>query len=652
MQPPRIFGKSLSITAALLGFAAVAVVLAYWPGLYGPFILDDDANLVAIGPWLSGDLSLTTLLFERGAGTFGRPVSMASFAINAWLGGYTPFSLKLGNLVVHVLCGLAIYILFRRVLARDSNLASKSSLYATLIAALWLLHPLHASTVLYAVQRMAQLSTLIILLGLWLYVFLRDRLEQAPSKTGSIALLFGIPALTMLAFLAKENGILLPLLCVIVEFSYYRPPRPKAANAFAALYVLTPAIAGLLALLAYSDRLVDWYSGRDYGPVERILSQGRALCDYIWKLVAPNPPMMGVYTDDFQVSTTLLDPATTLGSWVFLLGVSAAAWHWRKRLPSVFFGWFFFLGAHVLEASPIPLELYFEHRNYLPSVGVLVAGIALARAAGGWLLGKQLNPARIGVPLYAGLLLVFAAGTHGRARVWQSELLIAESSLAAHPNSLRANAAVLSAAIGRKDEARAQEIINTLIDSPLPRQRSIGFLYRFHASCVLHGRADPDDLWQFSRTSPTPVTLIETVPLKFLYAATAEGKCANARDDQIGLALSSLADRANSQPEDARAKVVMRYYAAQFHVRARSWSKALPPARLAWQHNAEAGVAMPLVLAQLGTHDIAGAKQTWKEASQRVAPDNKIEQMGLRWLAAQIDAASRAYAPQTTDPNP
>lgn len=635
----------------LLATAMLVAVAAYSLGLLGPFVLDDESNLSAIPLWLSHQLELQALLFDRGAGTFGRPVSMASFAFNAWLGGYTPTSLKIGNLIIHLLCGLLIFGLAERLFRRDPGLMPRARLYATLVASIWLLHPLHASTVLYVVQRMAQLSMLVILLGLWLYVSQRERLEQGKPVGAAWGLLLGIPCMTFLAFLAKENGILLPLLCAVVELAYFRTGRrPWPARFFLIAYVIVPFVAGLALFAVKYQTIVSWYSSRDFTMAERMLSQGRALCDYLWKLLVPNPPTMGVYTDDFIASTGLLTPPGTALAILFLLALSIAAWRWRAQLPSVFFGWFFFLAAHALEASPIPLELYFEHRNYLPSVGIIVAGVALAVAAGRWLSRMELRPALIGVPMFAGILIVLAAGTHGRARVWQSELLIAESSLIAHPHSLRANAAVLSAAIARNDRTRVDQVVDNLLASPQPRHRSLGHLYRFYASCLMRGEASLDDLQAFSQETPTPLTLAETVPLRFLYAASERKRCGSVTDDQIGAALSAVADRASGQPDNTRPKIVMRYFAAQFHVRARSWDHALRPARLAWQDGAEAGIAMPLVLAQLGTRDVDGAERTWREAAERAEPGNTADQSGLVWLREQIESARAAYEAEGSRP--
>lgn len=639
--------SKLRNTSILLGAAVLATILAYWPGLAGPFLLDDEPNLSAIPLWLSGQLDLRALLLERGAGLFGRPVSMASFAVNAWIGGYTPFSLKVGNLVVHLACGLALFIFLRRLLSRDARLASHAPLYAVLATALWLLHPLHASTVLYVVQRMAQLSTLFILLGLWAYVVVRTRVEHSPSGGALLAMFLGIPAMTGLAFLAKENGILLPLLCGVLELAYFPAtngqPRPRAVRWFLALYVVVPCLIALAGFLFRFDWFNRGYVGRDFTMAERLLSQGRALCDYLWKLLAPNPPSMGVYTDDFPVSLDLFTPVTTVPAILLLLFLSLLAWHWRRSHPSVFFGWFFFLVSHSLEAGPIPLEIYFEHRNYLPSAGVIIAGIGIASAAWNALSRQRPQPAKLAIFLASIIFVVLAAGTHGRARVWKSELLIVESSLAAHPRSLRANAAVLTAAINHGDRQRASEIIGTLVNSEIPRHRSLGRLYRFYASCALEQQANPRDIEQFSEMTPMPLTLAEVVPLQYLFAATAQNRCRGASDDEIGAALAALANRASLQPDGIRAKIVMRYYAAQFHVRNRSWNAALRPAQLAWQPGAEPGIAGPLLLSQLGIRDFEQAEITYREIASRSEPGNAEDQAGLRWIRQEMEAARAAY---------
>ena len=142
----------------VLLLALLATVASYWTGLHGPFLFDDPGNLEPVRLWLAGKLSLAEVILPQPSLIYSRPVSMASFVLTALISGDSGFGFKLGNLLVHLACGVLGYAVLRQALRLDARLAQHASLLAALIAAIWLLHPLHASTVLYAVQRMAQLG--------------------------------------------------------------------------------------------------------------------------------------------------------------------------------------------------------------------------------------------------------------------------------------------------------------------------------------------------------------------------------------------------------------------------------------------------------------------------------------------------------------
>ena len=156
---PAAFVAAFGLTFAL-----------YWPGLAGPFLLDDFNTFIAKLP---GDGSSFGVLLERvladRSGPLGRPLAMISFAANAWLaGGLDAYPIKLTNLLLHLLTGLGLYR-FTWVLLRPGSplgLDERRAAWAALLAtAVWLLHPLHVSTVLYAVQRMAILAALFVVWG-------------------------------------------------------------------------------------------------------------------------------------------------------------------------------------------------------------------------------------------------------------------------------------------------------------------------------------------------------------------------------------------------------------------------------------------------------------------------------------------------------
>jgi tetratricopeptide (TPR) repeat protein len=93
-------------------------------------------------------------------------------------------------------------------------------------------------------------------------------------------------------------------------------------------------------------------------------------------------------------------------------------------------GVLWFVAGHSLEAGPLPLELYFDHRNYLPLIGPVLAVCSLL----------PLVPRRFGRYAYASiaLFLCFEAFlTWQSAKLWSNEDLMMRVATVHHPDSLR-----------------------------------------------------------------------------------------------------------------------------------------------------------------------------------------------------------------------
>ena len=630
--------------------AALVTVCVYWVGLRGPLLLDDHYNLEVLQRWLQGETPLRAVLFDGRSGMFGRPFAMASLALSAWLGGYAPFAFKLGNLLVHLLTGGLVFALVRRIALCDPRMAGRAGIVAALVATVWLLHPLNAGTVLYAVQRMAQLSVLCMLAGMWFYLAMRDRITTRSHHRTAVAMLFfGIPLLLVAGFLSKENALLLPALCLVLELGCYRDTtRPPAIKAFFGTCLALPFLLGVALLAINPARITSGYLVRDFDWQQRLLTQARALCDYLWKILAPNPPSMGVYTDDYAISTGLLSPPTTLVAILVLAAVTLAAWQLRKRIPALFVGWGIFLVGHAIESSVLPLELYFEHRNYLPMVGVLYAAVGLA-VAGGDALGKAgLRPGHIGAVLAVGVVALLAFGTHGRARVWSSPETLAISAVTSHPQSLRANMALVKVALQQDNTQAVTGALDRLIAADNPRTRAMGYFNRLYLDCALHRDGNPDDLRQAVAWFPPRVIYADPEFFGLLLDNTRRG-CGAVTDRMLGDALDTLLDRATAQPDAEWAKWRLRNFAARFYARSGDWPRAREQALLAWQPGTDPAAAELLVRAQLQTGDLDGAERTYVEALARVDPSNTTDVAGMRWLRTRIDTAksvNRPAAPQ------
>ncbi|MCB1734962.1 MAG: hypothetical protein H6981_11145 [Gammaproteobacteria bacterium] len=441
MNSPR------SIALALL-FILIATVLVYLPGLSGGFVFDDGVNIAENSQLRITDLSPLSLMQAAGSavnGDRGRPLSMLSFGINHALTGLDPWWMKATNLAIHLINGLLIFLLSYRLLQvyfrRFPLHSDPDSLpwIALATAAAWTLHPLNLSPVLYVIQRMASLTTLFMLVGLVTYVRGRIQILNGDLRSGVRWSVGAIAFLTPLAYLAKQNGVLLPLLALTLEFTLFgfRDAHGNRIRSLVWLFAVTvglPAFAGAIYFLWNPGYLLNGYQVKPFSFTDRVLSEPRVLWQYIAQIYMPRTDAMSVYNDDVVVSTGLFSPWTTLPAALAWIGAVIVAFLYRARWPLLSLSVFFFLGAHAIESSVFPLLIAQDHRNYLPSFGPLLVL--------GWLLfSHRLHPSTSRIRRIGGLaiILLFALLTLFRSVSWSNPLSQAIDEVTNHPESPRAH---------------------------------------------------------------------------------------------------------------------------------------------------------------------------------------------------------------------
>jgi tetratricopeptide (TPR) repeat protein len=91
----------------------------------------------------------------------------------------------------------------------------------------------------------------------------------------------------------------------------------------------------------------------------------------------------------------------------------------------------FFLVMHSFESSVFALEMVYEHRNYLPSVGLWMLAA--------WVLYQvcDRHAPHFQLPLVVVLMLAMTFATGWRASAWRDEAVLARVNLLAHPDSVR-----------------------------------------------------------------------------------------------------------------------------------------------------------------------------------------------------------------------
>jgi tetratricopeptide (TPR) repeat protein len=338
---------------------------------------------------------------------------------------------------------------------------------------------------------------------------------RAPNRAaGYLWAAAGIGGCGLLAVLSKETGVLLLAYALVLEHTVLRAsPTPVNWRRARHLLLHAPAAAfGALIVWRWDQLIVDKYMIREFDLGERLLTQPRVLLEYLGLIVAPTPSRLTLFHDDYLASRGLLEPLTTLPALLAIAALVGAGWWLRARAPVLAFAVLWYLAGHLLESTFLPLELYFEHRNYLPLLGPAIAAAYYGQRA---LQRLTTRHARIVVPaLFAVLALGFTALTWSEATIWGRPKALAPIWAAEHPTSLRARAnyAGVLKELGHHDAAAA-EYQRMVADFP----RDAGPMVEwFELGCLSPSTALPDRalLLQRLRTarfSYAPTAVIERI---------------------------------------------------------------------------------------------------------------------------------------------
>jgi tetratricopeptide (TPR) repeat protein len=466
VHPVLLFAGGL---AALLALAW----LVYYPGLAGSFLFDDYVNLKTLG--IMGPIqdwpSLARYVASGGStDPIGRPLSMLTFLIDAQNWPADAWSFKRTNVLLHLLNGVLLCWLMLELGTRRELDPAHARRAALLGTAMWLLHPLFVSTTLYVVQREAMLPATFAFAGLLAWCKGRQRLDDGRTRSASLLMAGGSLVGTLLSSLCKANGALLPLLIAAAEVTVLRKdadasgkvPRHRLLYAITLWLPLLVLAAGLIALVPRAIRIAA--EARPWTVGQRLLSEPRVLVDYLRLLWIPRSNSFDLFNDQISASTGWLDPWTTLPSIVFIVGMAAFGWLFRKRYPEIAFAILFYLGGQVIESTFLPLELAFEHRNYLPAAFMFwPAAIWLSKS------DTSFHTIRRAIAVVS--IIVLAGLTWTKSQVWGDPRMQGLVWAKINPDSPRAQglAANIETMYGHYDEAiaRLQNAARRMPDDPL-----------------------------------------------------------------------------------------------------------------------------------------------------------------------------------------
>ena len=426
--------------------------VAYANSFQVPFVLDD-LELIAnndiirnLGNFLPGG-SGYDFTPRRWFGYF-------TFALNYHFGGLDVTGYHLFNLAVHLCTALLVYALvrltFRTPKLSASGLVSQAGTVALLAALFFVAHPVQTQAVTYIVQRLASLCTLFYLLALVLYVAARLGFDNQAAQGGgwrSLAaggwhgplLLTGSFVAALLAMCTKEIAFTLPLVIVLYEASFFRGQWQRRALILLPLLLTLPLIpysiltsgSGVPLEDGAADLELQLRAHTDLPRLHYLFTQFRVIVTYLRLLILP----VGQNLDyDYPVFTTLFTPPVLLSCLLLAALLVLAIYLYRlsseavdparvalHELRLVAFGivWFFLTLA--VESGLVPLaDVIFEHRLYLPSIGLAIA-LAVLIVLAAQRVSLRLV-ARLVLPVAMLTIALLVVATWQRNQVWQSEI--------------------------------------------------------------------------------------------------------------------------------------------------------------------------------------------------------------------------------------
>ena len=414
------------VTAGLL-------FVAYSNSFYTPLHYDDSVNLIR-----NKNVHMESLTWESLKRTFFagglrgdiyhpilyRPVAMTSLAWNYYFHELDVLGYHIFNFAVHLITAIFLFLFINLTLNLPSlkeKYGHNSILISFFATALWALNPVQLTSVTYVVQRMTSLAGMFYIMAMYFYLRARTGGSIKYAVISFLCVALGV--------LSKENAIMVVLSIALFDIMFIGQ-KHLSRNIAIFLWV---ALAGVFLVYAVQgpetfsfDKLQAGFAKRDFTMGQRVLTEPRVILFYIMLLFFPSHNLMSL-THDVPISKGLFSPPETFFSIVIIGCILVIVLINIKKYRLLSFAVLFFFLNHLIEGSIIPLELVYEHRNYVPSF-FLFLPVAILIVRG---LRKYRKPAAV---LASGIILFFIYNTYTQNETWKSDLTLWHDTVAKSPD--------------------------------------------------------------------------------------------------------------------------------------------------------------------------------------------------------------------------
>jgi tetratricopeptide (TPR) repeat protein len=387
-----------TLRSAILIAAAAAFV--YASSIWFGFCWDDVSYVVEHPNIRSISWNNITAIFSRSYIGNYAPVHILAYMGEYALWGLNPKGYHSVNLLLHIFNSLFLFILIRKITARN-----EVALLASLIFAV---HPVQVENVAWVSEQKSLLAMAFFLPAFYLSV--RDSDVRKPSYYWASVFLYG------LSLLAKVSTVSLPLLLILYDLCYERRLDTRRIINKAPYFVIAGGMSLASIFIQTSNRGIFYF--RD-DPLITFFTTIVIVKKYLLSLILP-VNLSAYYS---LVHTRLFDPEVLLSLLLIVAIVAGTLFLFRRDRQAAFWAaWFW--AAILPNLNIIPLSVSMADRYlYLPIIGPSVL-FALA------LFGPVKDRFARQFPkkvrwLYAVsgiLVLALAVASQVRSRIWESDL--------------------------------------------------------------------------------------------------------------------------------------------------------------------------------------------------------------------------------------
>jgi protein O-mannosyl-transferase len=354
-----------------------------------------------------------------------RQLANLSFSLNYYFNHNNVFYYHLINLIVHIITGIFSFFLIKLILNFNNSTNLKLNKYknwlALFSALFFIVHPLQTQAVTYIVQRMASMAAMFYIISIYLYAI--ARIEHTQKNNIIKAIIFYILGLIsgIMGVMTKENAATFPFAMLLFEFFFVRTKENKIFRNYIVISLTVFVIICITYLLLNPSILASGATGGlKISSIDYLINQFVVIVRYLQLTILPINQCAdyGSVSLNFPFILTFWN-LKVIGSLLLLVGILVLAIYFYKKNKALSFGLFWFFLTLSVESSIIPIaDPMFEHRMYLPMLGI---GLFLIISL--FLILNKLKSIYI-FSILSVLIIILGYSCYSRNRIWKNDMTL------------------------------------------------------------------------------------------------------------------------------------------------------------------------------------------------------------------------------------